>query len=331
MKKILTTIAIVFLIFSASAQTPSHFAPVNPNATPEARELLERLYKSVDDGKILSGLHYSGSTSDLDRIAEVTGREPVVWGNELAWGADQTVKDVITAYESGHIITLMWHAPRPFDKGPVSFRGHTCGKMTPEQWNELMTEGSDMYNMWLAQIDSIATNFLKPLQEQNIPILWRPYHEMNGEWFWWGWREGPQGYEELYRRMWNRFVNFHHLNNLLWVWNANGPRNIPGDTALEYYKFYPGNDYVDVLATDIYNHDWKQSHHDELIELGKGKLIALGEIGNLPKPEDLVSMNKYAWFMLWNGFTSEKYNSADDIKAVYSYPGTVSFEAKQKN
>ena len=303
--------------------------PVNPNATPEARELLKSLYKSVDEGKIISGLHHNKIGSDvyyddLERIAQASGVEPKIWGGDIIHGGETMVELAKKNYASGHIITIMWHAGRPFDSGPVSFRDHTCGKFTDEQWEELVTEGSPMHKMWLAQVDSVSTNFLMPLKEAGIPVLWRPYHEMNGEWFWWGWREGPNGFTKLYKMMWDRMVNYHHLDNLLWVWNANAPRQIPGDTARDYELYYPGNEYVDVLATDVYHRDWKQSHHDQLIALGGGKLIALGEIGSLPTPKDLETMNKYAWFMIWTDFTRDEHNTIEELAAIFDRENTVS-------
>ncbi len=328
MKHLLSIVLLAAVTISCSDRYPE---PVNPNASPEARELLELLYRSVDEGKIISGLHHNRLDmpqyrSDLDRICEASGVEPKIWGGDFISDGGKVVSLAKENYAGGHIITLMWHAGRPFDEGPVSFRDQVCGEFTDTQWDELMTVGSDMYNAWLRQVDSISINFLKPLCEAGIPVLWRPYHEMNGEWFWWGWREGENGIAELYRRMWHRMVDFHHLDNLLWVWNANGPRDIPGDTAREYASYYPGDEYVDVLATDIYNRDWKQSHHDELLELGHGKLIALGELGSLPSPEMLDSMNRYAWFMIWTGFTEDKFNTLEELSAIFDRPNTVSIK-----
>ena len=68
-----------------------------------------------------------------------------------------------------------------------------------------------------------------------MPVLWRPYHEMNGDWFWWGKKTGPSGHRALWRMMYDRFVNYHGLNNLLWVWNANAP----APHILSYADCYP--------------------------------------------------------------------------------------------
>ncbi|MDD4032686.1 MAG: glycosyl hydrolase, partial [Bacteroidales bacterium] len=71
-----------------------------------------------------------------------------------------------------------------------------------------------------------------------------------------------------------------------------------------------------------------QSHHDQLVTLGKGKLIALGEIGNAPTPETLKTQNKFAWFMIWTGFTSPRLNTPEALKAIYDRPNTVNWEKK---
>lgn len=329
MKKLLIILCVTFTCLIAGAQ--SMMEPVNHDATPEARELLARLYKAVKEGKIISGLHHNqlmmpNYVYDLDRIHEASGKIPMIWGGDLAWDARQVVEIATREHKRGRIITIMWHVNRPFDRTPrVDFKRQTQGKFSDEQWKELMTKGSEMHSMWLEQVDSIST-YLKTLKDRNIPVLWRPYHEMNGEWFWWGDRKGEDGFAKLWRMLYDRMVNHHHLDNLIWVWNANAPRVVPNDTAMAYSLYYPGHDYVDVLATDIYHNDWKQEHHDQLVELGEGKLIALGELGDLPTPEKLASMNKFAWFMVWTGFTHDRHNTIEELKDIFTLPNVINFD-----
>ena len=85
-----------------------------------------------------------------------------------------------------------------------------------------MTPGSDIHNKWCAQVDFVA-GYLRQLERARVPILWRPVHEMNGDWFWWGGRLGDRGTRQLYRMMYDRLVGHHRLNNLIWVWNCDRP------------------------------------------------------------------------------------------------------------
>lgn len=328
MKRLLIFLSL-FLCASLYAQVSKE--PVNPRATPQAKALLARLYQSVEEGNIISGLHHNqlmmpNYVYDLDRIEKASGKVPMIWGGDLAWDAHQVVEIATREYNRGRIVTIMWHVNRPFDRTPrVDFKNQTQGKFTDEQWDELMTEGSRMHKMWLEQVDSIST-YLKTLKDRNIPVLWRPYHEMNGEWFWWGDRKGENGFKKLWRMLYERMVDHHHLDNLIWVWNANAPRKIPHDSAMAYDLYYPGHQYVDVLATDVYHNDWKQEHHDQLLELGEGKLIALGELGNLPTPQKLASMNKFAWFMVWTGFTHDRYNTLEQLNAIFGLDNVINFQ-----
>lgn len=309
-----------------------HPGPVNPNATPEAKALLEYLYQTVDSGKIIAGLHHNKLREpiyyrDLDRIREAAGITPVIWGGDLAWDAQRVVELATEHHQQGYIITLMWHAARPFDKGPVNFRQQTQGKFTQQQWEELVTEGTEMHRMWLEQVDSIS-QFLLTLQERHIPVIWRPLHEMNGEWFWWGNKPGPNGYQKLFRMLYERMTNYHHLNNLIWVWNANAERKAPADKPMLLEKYYPGHDVVDVLATDVYHSDWRQCHHDNLARLAGDKLIALGELGPFPSPEQLHNMPRFAWFMLWTDFSLDEYNTIEQLRAIYTLPNVVTLPDK---
>ena len=210
------------------------------------------------------------------------------------------VKNAIEKYREGYIITLMWHACPPGygDKCDGKLIWAMEDRPTPEEWEELTTDGTEMNLAWKQQADNIAT-YLKELKDAGVPVLWRPYHEMNGVWFWWCNQKGENGFKRLWIMMYNYFVHHHKLDNLVWVWNTNAPRDRPGDEAFAYEDFWPGHEYVDVLAADVYRADWKQSHHDDLLKLGMGKPIAIGEAAPPPTPEILSAQNHWAWFMPW--------------------------------
>ncbi len=211
-----------------------------------------------------------------------------------------TIEEIRKRHAMGNIITMMWHGCYPADGDCCS--GSSIWAMenrpSPEEWDKLVTEGTELNKAWKEGADKIA-GYLKQLRDADIPVLWRPYHEMNGVWFWWCNHRGETGFKRLWIMMYDHFTNHHRLNNLLWVWNTNAPRDIPGDEAWPYEWFYPGDDYVDILAADVYRKDYKQSHHDDLAALGKGKPIALGEVGEIPAQEILDQQPMWTWYMPW--------------------------------
>jgi len=301
------------------------FEPVNKNATPEARNLLKYLY-SISGKSILSGEH-GGGNRFLDSTKAISGKYPALWGSDFIWsgadgGGQKVVNEAIANYKKGYIIALMYHQGRPMDNPPYGFKESVQAKITDEEWTQITTPNTELNKRWLAQVDTIA-HYLKELQDAHVPVLWRPYHEMNGVWFWWGNRPGKNGVQKLWTMMYDRFVNYHHLNNLLWVWGANGPRDIPQDEAYSYKGFYPGAKYVDVLGTDIYHSDYEQKDYNELLQLANGKVMALTEVGELPKPEILAAQPRWAWFMVWTDFIW-KYNTRAQVNAIYSRPETIS-------
>ncbi len=325
MKNILTGL---FLLVSLSGFCQP-YTPVNPNATPEAKALLAYLY-SINGKYILSGQH-GGGTRFLDSVKAITGKHPALWGSDFIWsgptgGGQRVVDQAISNYKKGYVIALMWHQGRPMDKPPYGFKQSVQAKMTDEEWQQLITPNTELNKKWIAQVDTIAS-YLKQLQDAHVPVLWRPYHEMNGVWFWWGNRPGKNGIQKLWKMMYDRFVNYHHLNNLLWVWGANGPRDIPEDEAYAYKGFYPGAKYVDVLGADIYHSDYEQKDYNDLLKVANGKIIALTEVGELPKPEILKAQPMWAWFMVWTNFLWTG-NDRRAVNAIYSRPETISGSGK---
>jgi mannan endo-1,4-beta-mannosidase len=145
---------------------------------------------------------------------------------------------------------------------------------------------------------------------------------MNGDWFWWGKKPGPDGYRRLYRMLFDRFVNFHGLDNLLWVYNANEIRaNVD-----PYATHYPGADVVDILATDVYQNGFAQADYQQLSALAQGKPIALGEVGQPPGVDVLKKQPRWAWFMLWGDLPPRGRPGSPDFSATYESPETLTHD-----
>jgi mannan endo-1,4-beta-mannosidase len=315
-------VIITLILMHSCAQKPE---PVNHNATKELRYLLAYLYEIAGE-KTLSGQHnYAHElTRSTDTVISWTGKTPVVWGFDLRDGNrwEPTIDEAIRQHRKGAVLTGMSHMSRPFD-GP-EVRRSTWQKITDEQWEEMLTPETELYDLLIARMDKIAEGLIA-LQENNIPVLWRPFHEMNGIWFWWGNRPGPEGFERLWKLMYDRYTNHHGLNNLVWVWNPNAPRDWEDDEAYDYHLFYPGHEYVDVLAADVYKNDFKQSHHDDLLTLAEGRPIALGEVGVLPTPKILEQQPMWTWFMCWAAWIWRE-NTPEQTRELYESPRVLSLD-----
>lgn len=327
-KSILIFIISVSLL---SCNKNSQIKPVNPSSNKEAQKLLSFLY-TISGKYTLSGQHnYAHELNkSSDYVKELTGKYPAVWGSDF--GNKRARKDMINMavrkYEEGNIITLMYHQGAPVKSIPDSVNPVRY-VMKQNEWNDLIQPGTEINKLWLDDIDSVAV-YLKILRDKNIPVLWRPYHEMNGTWFWWCDKKGDNGIKKLWKMMYERFVNYHHLNNLLWVWNANAPRDWKDDEAYAYSLYFPGLRYVDILATDIYKNDYKQSHQNDLVKLANGKPVALGECGILPTPEILESMNKFVWFMDWAQFIW-RVNKPEDVRRLYNSKRVLTLDEYNEN
>ena len=171
---------------------------------------------------------------------------------------------------------------------------------------------------WCRQVDRIA-GYLKELQDAGVPVLFRPYHEMNGNWFWWGGRPGPEGSAALYRQIYDRFVHVHHLNNLVWVWNVNSPNASAGPVA----DYFPGSAYADVLTMDIYD-PFRQEFYDQMVALAGPlhKPIALAEVGAMPTLTTFAEQPRWAYFMMWSGL-AEGANSPDQLQTIFHAPNII--------
>jgi mannan endo-1,4-beta-mannosidase len=305
--------------------------PVTPDPSPAAGDLLQFLY-GISGKHTLVGQHCApllGSTR-LVGAYKLTKHYPALFGQDFGFSApgtwdginfrQQLVDEAIRRHAEGFIITLMWHAVRPIEDEPVEFERSIQGKLTDQQWQDLITPGTEINERWKSQVDVIAS-YLKQLRDAGVPVLWRPYHEMNGKWFWWGQKAGESGYKKLYRLLFDRLVHFHRLNNLLWVFAANELR----DGVDPYDTYFPGQDVVDVLATDVYQNGFAEKDYDQLLALAGDKPIALGEVGRIPTAEILRAQPRWTWFMNW-GEPFVSWKDMPAIRATYDSAEVLTLE-----
>lgn len=272
---------------------------VTPDPIPEATALYDFLLDHYGR-KIISGamtLNDIASSPWADWIEETSGKEVALMGMDLMhsfrgynWVSDEApFADAKGWYARKGIPALMWHWRDPSRQTEGFYT-----EATDFDISKIFEPESPEYIAMLADIDLAAEQFIE-LQEEGVPVLWRPMHEAAGGWFWWG-AKGPEPLKELWHIMYDRMVHHHGVRNLIWVWTRE-----PGDDA-----WYPGHDYVDIVARDIYREGDHGSHVLEFNDMNRlyegRKMLTLGEIGSIPDPDQLKADGAaWSWFMPWYG------------------------------
>ena len=304
--------------------------PVNPNATKKACELLEYLYQTAGK-EMISGQHtQTVPMEEVTYLHEVTGKYPKLQGFELLGYSPNvnyddaseacitevkenlnTVETAIRwAKETDGIVSYCFHWFSPIGGHDKSF----YQKNTDFDARRILIKGSDEEKKFYEDLRVIG-GLLQKFADENIPILWRPFHEADGDWFWWG-SKGHETGRDLYIKMYHFFVDELHLDHLIWVWNSPAPEG------------YPGDEYVDVISRDVYlkpgtKTDYKKEY-EELIRITDApKVAALGEVGLIPDME-IWEKSKVPWayFMTWSKefCMTEEYNTKEDFRKNYASP-----------
>lgn len=301
------------------------FTLSNRNATPEAVKLYEYICEMYGK-KIISGQQESVWTHDpvytdkeqyeFDYLLDKTGKLPAMRG--LDYKADDfegVNRRAIEWWNRGGIVTICWHTSCDFDRDYEE-----CKSTSIDDWDMALTEGTNEYDRLVAGMDKGA-RALKVLADHNVPVMWRPFHEMDGAWFWWG-KGGAENFKKLWRLMYDRYTNHWGLNNLIWVCGLSGNGTIKGDGGTVYAEWYPGDDCVDCLGADTYIPGTHIELFNAVYEVVKDKKpIPLHEIGTVPTPAELQRDGAgWAWFMAWHTvyLTDPQYNTPDTLKKVYN-------------
>ncbi len=310
----------------------------NPNAAKEVRAVLDYL-ESIRGRAIITGLHtLTREQEEVTYIERETGKLPALCGFELLSYSpninydscneealkelrenEGTLKQAYEWAEKGGLITFTWHWYSPIGGVDKAF----YSRNTDFDAAKVLVEGTPERAAFYHDMDMMA-ELLRGFADKHIPILWRPFHEAEGDWFWWG-AKGMETARQLYRLMFDYYTKEKHLDNLIWVWNNPRPEGYVGDA------------YCDIVTADFYppahQHTSMKEQLESLKSVTTEKPFAIGEIGVIP---DLEAAEKeqadWLWFMMWSGVfvLTEEYNTAEVYKKQFQAEYAVTLDKLPK-
>lgn len=333
---------------------------VDPKAEQSVKKLFSYLQRDSDS--IMFGhqdsLSYGIGWKNADNprktdsdIHRVCGDFPAVFGWDLGHietGSAQNIdsvpfeemrRNIQKAHEMGGIQTISWHPTNPITGGDTWD--------TSVRVLEKILPGGTHHQQFIQWLDIIADFMLSLVDEKGvaIPIIFRPYHEHTGSWFWWG---NDLCTREEYKDLWKYTVlhlrHTRNCHNLLYCYSTDKVTS-----EEQYLNKYPGNEWVDILGIDVYDFPHQGVDYEKVLpeclrileKIGKEKQkpYALTETGNLcVEPETwwtqsllkLTQQFNIKWFLVWINIEDAQYygphpqnKSADDFVAFYKHPKTV--------
>ncbi|PWW02819.1 mannan endo-1,4-beta-mannosidase [Paenibacillus cellulosilyticus] len=349
-----------FAYFDSFTVDYANLDPLNPpatltdsQATPQTQLLMNYLTGVYGD-HIVSGQQeiYGGGNNgnyelEFDWIHNLTGKYPAIRGfdfmnyNPLYGWEDGTTNRVIDWVNNrGGIATASWHI-----NVPKNFTSYTLGqavdwkdatyKPTETDFNtaNAVVPGTKEYQYLQLAIQDLAEQ-LQILQNNDVPIMLRPFHEAegnggaNGEgaWFWWA-KAGAVVYKQMWNMLYTELTQTYGLHNIIWIYNSYTYSTSP--------QWYPGDDKVDIVGYDKYNtvynrtdglsgvpnEDAISSIFYQLVNLTSGKkMVAMTENDTIPSLQNLTE-EKAGWlyFCPWYGefITSSANNNPTTLTTLY--------------
>ena len=297
--------------FLISRSVASGLEPANPEANAKARTILNYFVGlgTQKDKRLISGQFTDfGNGAGLRLFQEIhdkTGKWPALMGVDYADFSKRGLtyaapnRAAIEYWKQGGLITVSAHLYNPANTNGGGLRDQGVELKT------LLEAGTETHDRWLKELDILAAG-LQELKAVNAVVLWRPFHEMNGAWFWWGAKE-PDSFIKVWQHMFHYFSETKHLDNLLWVYSPNH-----GNKTTDYY---PGDRYVDLVGLDAYTDFIDTNHIKGYAEVARlGKPFGFTEFGphgsrNPPGDYDYLrflqgitnDFPQTVFFMSWNG------------------------------
>jgi mannan endo-1,4-beta-mannosidase len=278
--------------------------------------------RSITGNNIVSGQHNKEPAGNpgqyTAQVNAVTGQWPGLWGGDMMFRADdinnrqRVVDQAKQEWANGSLVALTWHACSPTVGRTCEFEGGVKTQISNTQFQQIVTGGTALNQTWRARMAEVVP-YLRQLRDAGVPVLWRPFHEMNETWNWWGGRSGANGGSKIFQQM-KDYFDSQGLTNLIWVWN------VQDNPAGGWSSYYPGSGYVDVASLDV----WYKNHpssgdYNQLRTIAAGKPIAIAEMGKVPTAALLNSQPNWTYFMIWSEQLRGN-NSNAEIQSAYYLP-----------
>jgi hypothetical protein len=293
-----------------TGNTGCSVTPVDPNATPQAKNLLCYLY-SIYGKNVLSGQQetsWSSPENDISWYETNIGKYPAVLGGDYLYPSG-TSSRAIAYFNAGGIPMIRYHMG-----APPSSDTYENSKGSANIAN-VLEAGTTENQSFRSKLDYAATE-LKKLADANVPVLWAPFHEYqpNG-WFWWSKGSAAQ-FVELWRTMFDYLVTTKGLHNLVWLAPSSGSPDA---------SWYPGKAYLDVAGPDTYatNPPFTAMFTAAKNIIGTTVPIALHETGVVPQPSTMFP-TAAPWLLwnIWAGYQISE-NTVANVKSAYESPYTI--------
>ncbi|NLP57737.1 glycoside hydrolase family 26 protein [Lutibacter sp. B1] len=359
--KIIVLILLTFSFYSCKNLDKSNnisYKIVDKEASKNVKNLYDRLVTLSKNGFAIGhqdatsyglGWNYEDNPNEIKSdVNDVVGDFPAVYGFDIGHielahsrnldsvSFDVMRKLMVNAHKRGGIVTVSWHLDNPVTDG------NSWDKTSAV--SDILEGGSQRakYELWVERV----ANFLNSVQYNGevVPIIFRPFHEMNGFWFWWG---DPNCSASDYVKLWQDTVKLlrdkHHVHNLLYAYSPN--KLNPDD---DYMKYYPGDDYVDILGIDIYDFNNSEDYvksviHDleivKKVAAEKNKLYAFTETGieKIQTPNwftevvyPAIENSGISWILFWRNASEDhfympykEHSSVNDFKQFKAKPKTL--------
>ncbi len=281
-------------------------APMNnPNATERTKALYQLLQSSFGRNMLLAQQEVPGgpfADREIDWIGAITDDSPAIRGLDFIHDDYAGVTERAMKWnDRGGIVTICWHT------GIVG-NDYLSSKEEIPEWEELFTPGTAENGQLMRRWET-AAEALRKLLKADIPVLWRPFHEFDGQWFWWGKNNNGEAFVRLWRMMYRQFTEEYGLNNLIWVLGYADDVKAGWD---------PGEAFFDIAGSDTYRGE--TIHRDAFLRLKAlypRKMLAFHECGLIPEPDAFFEAGCiWSWLMPWHSRWLMN-NHPERIRQVY--------------